>query len=132
MTHIGSWDWDIINYKMYWSDETCSIFGFTPRESGSSYDVILSRTHTDDREYVDNAVKRAFKGEPFDIDHRIVLADGTERVVHAQGEVIFNEKSAPVRMRGTVQDITARIKAIEALEEIRSNPHKRNPPQNKE
>ena len=118
MAHIGNWDWDLVTNKMYWSDEMYRIFRLTPLESGSSYDVILSRTHPDDREYVDNAVKRAYNGEPFNIDHRIVLADGTERVVHAQGEVIFVEKNSPIRMRGTVQDITERKKTEEKIQAL--------------
>jgi len=117
MAHIGNWDWDLVTNNMYWSDEMYSIFGLIPRESDSSYDVILSRTHPDDREYVDNAVKKASKGEPFDIGHRIVLADGTERVVHAQGEVIFDKTNTPVRMIGTVQDITEQKRAEETLRE---------------
>ena len=117
MAHIGNWDWDLVTDEMYWSDETYRIFGLAPREFGSSYNVILSLTHPDDRRYVDDTVKRAFKGEPLDIDHRIVLANGTEHVVHAQGEVIFDEKGASVRMRGTVQDITERMKAEKALRE---------------
>ena len=66
---------------------------------------------------MDNAVKKASKGEPFDIGHRIVLADGTERVVHAQGEVIFDKTNTPVRMIGTVQDITEQKRAEETLRE---------------
>ncbi len=79
---------------------------------------VLNYTHPDDREYVDNAVKRALKGEPFAIDHRIVLANGEERIVHAQGEVIFDEKNIPVRMKGTVQDITERKKSEEKIQEL--------------
>ena len=69
----------------------------------------------EDREYVDNAVKEALNGKPYSIDHRIILASGEERIVHEQAEVIFNEEHIPVRMRGTVQDITEQKKAEEAL-----------------
>jgi hypothetical protein len=48
--------------------------------------------HPDDRGYVENAVKIALKGKPYNIDHRIILANGTERVVNEKGEVIFDEK----------------------------------------
>ena len=49
---------------------------------------------------------------------RIILADGEERIVHAQGEVIFDEKNIPIRMRGTVQDITERKKAEEKIQNL--------------
>ncbi len=77
---------------------------------------------------MDNAVKEALSGKPYDIDYRIISANGEERIVHAHGEVIFDEENIPVRMRGTVQDITERKKAEEALEKIDRSPHKRNPP----
>jgi len=118
MAHIGNWDWDLVTDEMYWSEEMYRIFGHTPREFGSSYSAILSRTYPDDRGYVDNAVKRALNGEPFSIDHRIISADGEDRVVHAQGEVVFDEKNSPIRMRGTVQDITERKKAEEKIETL--------------
>ena len=62
--------------------------------------------------------KQALNGKSFDIDYRIILADGEERIVHAQGEVIFDEENTPVRIRGTIQDITERKKAEEALAKI--------------
>ena len=73
--------------------------------------------HPNDRDYVDNAVKKVLNGESLDIDYRIVLADGSERVVHEKGEVIFDENNTPIRMRGTVQDITERKRAEEKLRE---------------
>ena len=121
MAHLGNWDWNLIPDEMHWSDEMCRIFGRTPRKfgsSGSSFSGLLSCTHPDDREYVNNAVKRALKGEPFAIDHRIVLASGEERTVHIQGDTVFDEKNIPVRMRGTVQDITERKKSEEKIQNL--------------
>ena len=63
---------------------------------------------------MDNAIKEGLSGKPLEIDYRIILADGGERIVHAQGEVIFDEKHIPVRVKGTVQDITER-KLIEKM-----------------
>ncbi|MHC1755791.1 MAG: PocR ligand-binding domain-containing protein [Methanosarcina sp.] len=118
MAHLGNWDWNIVTNKLYWSDESCRIFGFDLKKFGATYDSFLSYVHPDDRDYVDNAVKEALNGKPFSIDHRIISADGEGRIVHAHGEVIFNEENIPVRMRGTVQNITERKKAEEALEKI--------------
>jgi len=116
MAHIGNWDWNFVTNKPYWSDEMYRIFGLDLREFGLSYNEVLSHIHPDDQDYVDNAVKRALGGESYDIDYRIILADGEERVVHAQGEVIFDERNTPARMRGTLQDITERKKTEKALE----------------
>ncbi|WP_440946054.1 PocR ligand-binding domain-containing protein [Methanosarcina sp. T3] len=118
MAHIGNWNWDTLTNRSYWSDELYRIFGLTPRKFGLPYSEALNYIHPDDRDYMNNAVKRALNGEPYEIDYRIISADGTERVVHAQGEVIFNEENNPFKMRGTVQDITERKKAEEALEKM--------------
>ncbi|WP_082089061.1 MEDS domain-containing protein [Methanosarcina siciliae] len=115
MAHIGSWKWDIVSDELCWSDEMYHIFGCTPGKSGLSHNDVLTQLHPDDREYVDNAVKRALKGDPFSIDHRIISADGEERIVHSHGEVIFDGKNTPIRMKGTLQDITERTKIEDSL-----------------
>ncbi len=117
MSQIGSWDWYLVTDEMYWSDEMYRIFGRTPQKF-SSYSEVLTCTHPNDREHVDYAVKRALKGESFAIDHRIVLASGEERTVHAQGRVIFDENNNPIRIKGTVQDITERIKSEEKIRNL--------------
>ena len=106
MAHIGNWNWNIATDEKYWSDEVYRIFGLKPQEFEVTYDTFLSYVHPDDRDYVDNATKEALKGKPYSIDFRIILADGEERIVHEQGEVIFDEKNVPIRIKGIVQDIT--------------------------
>ncbi|PAV13019.1 hypothetical protein ASJ81_18975 [Methanosarcina spelaei] len=116
IAHIGNWNWNIVNNKLVWSDELYRIFGLKPKELEVTYELFLTYVHPDDRDYVNIAFKIALTGEPFDIIYRIILADGSKRVVHAKTEVIF-DKDSPVRMRGTVQDITDRKQMEKALRE---------------
>ena len=67
---------------------------------------------------MNKALIEALTGRPYNIDHRIILANGEERVVHEQGEVIYDEKNIPIRMRGTIQDITERKKAEEKIKSL--------------
>jgi len=60
-------------------------------------------------------IKINFKRKQYNINNRIILANGEERVVNEQGEVIFDETNIPIRMEGTVQDITKRKEIEEAL-----------------
>jgi PAS domain S-box-containing protein len=120
MALLGSWDWDIANDEIYWSDEKYRILGHVPQEFSPNYDTFISYTHPDDRDHVNNVFTAALDGKPYSIDYRIIRADGAERVIHAQGEVIFEEKNTPVRMRGTIQDITEQKKAEEMLKESES------------
>ncbi|MDD3246791.1 MAG: MEDS domain-containing protein [Methanosarcina sp.] len=116
MAHIGSWKWDIVTGELYWSDEIYLIFGLNPQEFRATYNAFFNYIHPNDRDFVDNAIKKALKGEqPYDNDHRIISADGEERIVHSHGEVIFDEKNTPIRMRGTLQDITERTKIEDSL-----------------
>jgi PAS domain S-box-containing protein len=118
MAHIGNWNWNIVTNGLYWSDEIYRIFGCSPQEFGATYDAFLSYVHPDDREYVNNAVIEALNGKSYSIDHRIILASEEERVVHEQGEVIFNDENIPIRMIGTVQDITGLKKAEERIQNL--------------
>ena len=112
---IGNWDWNVITNKLYLSSEVYRIYGCEPQEFRVTRNDFLSYVHPDDRDYVDNSFNRALNEKPINIDHRIILANGEERVVHAQGEVIYNEEHIPVRTRGTIQDITEHKKAEETL-----------------
>jgi len=56
-----------------------------------------------------------YKRKPYDIDHRILLQDGTERTVHEQAEFNFNDNGDPIGMVGTVQDITERKRVENVL-----------------
>ena len=115
MALLGSWEQDFATNKIYWSDEIYRIFGHIPQEFDATYETFLCFVHPDDQENVNNAVKEALNGKPYSIEYRIILANGEERIVHSQGEAIFDEKNNPVRMRGFTQDITERKKAEEKL-----------------
>lgn len=116
IAHLGNWDWDICNKKLKWSDEIYRIFGLTPHEFEATYEAFLSSVHPDDREFVKESVNKAlFEKKPYSIDHRIVMPDGTVRIVHEQAEVTFNESGKAIRMIGTVIDITERKEAEESL-----------------
>lgn len=106
IAHVGSWDWDIQTKELIWSDEIYRILGLTPGQSVVTYDALVNSVHPEDREFMKKALTEALYGKPYSIEHRIVLPDGSIRVVHEQGKVTFGESGEPVRMHGTVQDIT--------------------------
>ena len=115
IAHVGNWDWNLATNEVYWSHEMCRIFGCAPQKLFHTHSELLNFIHPEDRSYVDNVVKSALNGESFSIDHRIISAEGEERIVHAQGEVVFDEKKSPIRLRGTIQDITDHKKAEEKI-----------------
>jgi hypothetical protein len=115
MAHIGNWEWDIKTDKAYWSDELYRIFRREPWKSAPPYSEFLNYIHPDDRDLVDNVTKEAINGKPYSIECRIILADGEERVIHMQSEVIFDENNTSVKIRGILQDITEYKRMEDAL-----------------
>ena len=114
IAHIGSWEWDIPNDKVSWSDENFRIYNLAPQESTPSYEMFLEFIHPDDRARVDAAVRAALDDDqPYLIDHRIVLENDVVRVLRERAEVYRDDSGKPVRMAGTVQDITEQRHAEE-------------------
>jgi PAS domain S-box-containing protein len=115
IARLGSWDWNILTNELAWSDEVYRIFGFAPHEFGATYEAFLERIHSDDRKDVKDAVNQALNDPSlkYNIVHRIIKLDGSERVVRERGNVIFDDNGKPSRMVGTVQDITD-IRVMEA------------------
>lgn len=115
--HIGSWDWNIESGNLWWSDEIYRIFGQKPQAFGATYEAFLDTVHPEDRDFVAKSVNRALDGEPYEIDHRIIIPSGGERVVHEIGRVTFDASGQPRRMLGIVQDVTEQRHAEKTLEE---------------
>ncbi len=119
ITHMGSWDWDVVNDTLWWSDEIYRIFGLERGQFGATYEAFIKSVHPADRELVEHSVQQAFYDrKPYSIDHRIVLPGGEEKIVHETGDVILGPDGNPVRMIGTVHDITERKKSEFELKKL--------------
>src|SRR5450759_2582134 len=92
IAHIGSWECNPVTNKLYWSDEVYRIFELDPQEFEQIHDAFFKYVHPEDREYVNHAIKEALNGKQYNIDYRIILANGVERIVYVQGGAIFDEK----------------------------------------
>src|SRR5208283_2632634 len=118
IAHIGSWQWDIQNDTAHWSDEIFRIFEQVPGKLQEHRKRFVDMVHPEDRERVSQALADAVNGvREYDLDYRLRLPDGREKVIHAQAEVSRNKDGRAVMMQGTVQDITERKKAEAALRE---------------
>jgi len=116
ITHIGSWSLDIEKNHLRWSDEVYHIFGLKPKEFAVSYEAFLERVHPKDREFVDRASKESiYEKKEYNIEYRIVLSDGSLKVVHEQSKTFYDDGEKPSKVFGTVHDITERKKAEEIL-----------------
>jgi PAS domain S-box-containing protein len=112
---IGWWRLDTRRNVLTWSDENHRIFG-VPKGTPLTYEAFLAIVHPDDREYVDTQWNAGLRGEPYDIEHRIV-ADGKVKWVREKAYLEFDKKGALLGGFGITQDITQRRQAEEALRE---------------
>lgn len=109
VARVGSWSLDLTRNRLEWSAETYRIFGLEPGRR-LDYGAFLDRVHPDDQERVDRAWQQALAGEPYQIEHRL-LVDGAVRWVREQAELERDTSGRAVRGVGTVQDITERKQA---------------------
>ncbi len=117
IAHIGSWELDLMNNVLTWTDEIYKIFEIDPAKFGASYEAFLDTIHPDDREAVNKAYLNSLETRyPYSIDHRLLFPDGRIKYVHEQCETFYSGDK-PIRSIGTVQDITERRFADEALRE---------------
>ncbi|MCC6140307.1 MAG: PAS domain S-box protein [Nitrospira sp.] len=116
LAHLGSWEWDIESGDVDWSDELYRVFGHAPHAIVVTYDAFLAALLPDDHDRVLAAVNAALLGHaPYDIDCRIVRPTGEVRTVHCRGDVTRNDSGHPVKMAGTLLDVTERTAIDEAL-----------------
>ncbi|MBU1648049.1 MAG: PAS domain S-box protein [Proteobacteria bacterium] len=109
IAHLGNWDWDIVTNHIWWSDEIFRIFGREPQSFTPSYDTFMETIHPEDRQAVVEAVNKTMTGkQPYKIEHRIILPDGSQRDVLEQGELLVDQSGTPTHLMGTVLDISER------------------------
>ena len=116
LAHVGHWERDTETDLITWSDETYRIFGLRPQERIFNLAQLPELVHPEDKQIVTKAVAEALRGGPrYDVEYRVVRPNGEVRLVHSQGDVMWNESGRPRRMFGTVQDITERKQAEQRL-----------------
>ncbi len=103
---IGTWELDLHTDELLFTDEAHRICG-VPIGVPLTYEIFLSRVHSEDRAHAERAFRSAVAGEPYDIEHRMVV-DGKVRWVRQQGVVDHDEHGQARRGIGVIQDITER------------------------
>jgi PAS domain S-box-containing protein len=122
LAQFGSWEWDIAADAVTWSNELYRISGVGPGEVEATYEGILDRIHPDDREMVDDAVRRAIaERASYAFDHRLVRPDGEVRWLHSRGDVIADSRGDAQRLTGVAIDFTDRRRSEQFLREFIGN-----------
>jgi PAS domain S-box-containing protein len=127
MGKIGTWELDIEKNILVWTDELYRMFEL-PIGTKLTYEIFLDCVHPDDREYVDREWKAAFNKKPYDIEHRLLMNDGSIKWLREKAILEFDEQGNCLKGIGFAQDITERKRAEEEIkarqreiEEINAN-----------
>ncbi len=115
---LGSWELDLLENRLFWSDQVYRLFGVDPDAFAASYEGFLELVHPEDRSAVDAAYRESYTQglEGYEIEHRVIRRDtGQVRWVHEKCEHIRDEAGRVIRSIGMVQDVTERREAEQAL-----------------
>ena len=106
LSGTGSFGWNTASGEIVWSDETFRIFG-CDRTTKPTLDIIVQRTHPEDRAAVQEIIERASrKGRDFNHEYRLLIADGSIKYVHALAHAA-KDASGNVEFVGAITDVTA-------------------------
>ena len=118
IAHVGHWEWNLETGGLTWSDETYRIYGMAPQERPIDITMLREMIHPEDRESMfRKAEESLLSGVRPEAEFRIVHPSGEVRIVHSQADAKRDASGRPYQMFGTVQDITERKRAEEALQQ---------------
>lgn len=106
---IGTWELDIIKNKLIWTAQNYRNFG-VPEGTALNYELFLECVHPEDRDFVNEKWNEAIKGNPYDIEHRL-LVDGEIRWLREKADITFDDDGNAIKAIGVTQNITERKQA---------------------
>lgn len=119
IARMGSWEWTLATNHVSWSDEVYRIYGVMPSKFGGGFADFVALAHPDDRTLLRETLETARrKREPLILDFRVIRPDGSVRHLHARGKMVLDDHGKPVRLAATIQDITERKLADQAIHDL--------------
>lgn len=115
----GLWDWNIVTDEVYYSPRFKEMLGFEEHELTGGISEFTSLVHPDDIGIISVNLRAHLEGRtPYNIECRIHTKQGEVRWISSRGQALWNADGKPIRMAGSLTDLTER-KRVE--EELRQN-----------
>ncbi|MEZ5015450.1 MAG: PAS domain-containing protein [Flavipsychrobacter sp.] len=116
-TKAGVWEWDIMTGEENWSDRFFEVLGYERGDIPSTYDSFLNiLLHPEDKDKILNSVDQHLKKRtPYKHEVRMLNKNGTYRWYETSGQAIWNKEGEPIRMAGSIIDVTDRVSTREKL-----------------
>lgn len=116
IAHVGSWDVDMLNDKLTWSDETFRIWEIDKTKFKADFAAFLETVHPEDRERVNRVYYESVANHTlYEVEHRLLFPDGRIKHILERGEPQYDAEGKPVRFIGTSLEITERKQMEVAL-----------------
>ena len=124
-TRDALWDWDIATGEVFYSSSWKALLGHRDHEIGTTAKEWLDRVHPDDQTTVRDQLERARDGQTafVEFEHRLRDSSGEYRWIDCHGRTVAAEGGRPLRLVGSISDVTARrLLQEELLQEARFDP----------
>ncbi len=106
---MGIWEWTISDNSVQWSDNVHQLFGLTKNDFDGTFETYVNLILPEDRHVVIETINKAMREEGIcHIEHRLRWSNGAIRWIESLGKITYDKKGWPIRMTGTIQDITKR------------------------
>ncbi|WP_455365887.1 PAS domain S-box protein, partial [Kaarinaea lacus] len=115
-SQTGTWEWDIESNEIHWSNGVEAMFGMKPGSFEGSYEAFFDLVHPDDKQLLNERIQQTLQYDsPYHVEFRCITPESSLHWLSGHGKVYRDAKGKPLRMIGTVTDITKRRKSEEAL-----------------
>ena len=116
-TSDAVWDWNLLTDEIWWNDGFRKLFGYRKEEIGTDITSWTGRVHPDDAERVIHDIHRHVQSgsHNWTDEYRFKRRDGSYAFVIDRGYVVYDEYHNPVRMLGSMMDVTERKSLEEQL-----------------
>jgi diguanylate cyclase (GGDEF)-like protein len=116
LARIGSWHFDMASRELWGSEEFRAIFVIESDDKPIDVKMVLGRVHAMDRAGLESAIYACVsEGATLRLDCRITLEEPSERILHIQAQLHLDDAGQPLRLEGTVQDVTDRKRSEEQI-----------------
>jgi PAS domain S-box-containing protein len=106
---VGLWDWNVVTNELFWSDRFKEIVGIKDDDFMPHLSEFEDRLHPDDHDRIIKAlIDHTTLKTPYNVEYKLRHEDGHYVWIHACGQAIWNDKGEPIRVAGSVDDITAK------------------------
>lgn len=106
VARVGTWETDLLNFHVTWSEETYKIFELDHDQFGSSHPDFLNYVHPDDREKANAALVESYNSQTINVlVHRIITPSGRIKFLEERWRILYNEQGRPERALGTCREV---------------------------